>query len=112
MVSPTNYMAVATMGGRLIRSQTLGISVGNPLSLEPDLNVWNDQAFNTIDWAVYQAREHGIRIMAPLIDNYVSTVFLVLVKDSQGEGLLPWGKVCLFALARHQHIDCGWLFDG
>ena len=63
---------LATMGGRLIRSQTLGISVGNPLSLEPDLNVWNDQAFKTMDWAVYQAREHGIRLMAPLIDNYVS----------------------------------------
>ena len=59
-----------TMGAHTIRSQTLGISVGNPLSLEPDLDVWNDAAFETIDWAVYQAREHGLRIFAPLIDNY------------------------------------------
>ena len=27
-------------------------------------------AFDSIDWAVYQAREHGLRIMAPLTDNY------------------------------------------
>ncbi len=61
-----------TMGARTIRSQTLGVSVGNPLSVMPALGVYNDEAFNTIDWAVYQAREHGLRIMAPLIDNYVS----------------------------------------
>ncbi|KAL9112382.1 MAG: hypothetical protein Q9227_003224 [Pyrenula ochraceoflavens] len=59
-----------TMGARTIRSQTLGVSVGNPLSLEPDLNVFNDDAFATIDWSVYQARQHGLRIVAPLIDNY------------------------------------------
>lgn len=60
-----------TMGARTIRSQTLGVSVGNPLSVMPALGVYNEQAFETIDWAVYQAREHGLRIMAPLIDNYV-----------------------------------------
>ena len=48
----------------------LGVSVGNPLSLEPDLNVFNDDAFEPIDWAVYQARQHGLRIFPPLIDNY------------------------------------------
>lgn len=58
------------MGAHTIRSQTLGVSVGNPLSIEPKLDVFNDVAFETIDWAVYQAREHGIRIFAPLIDNY------------------------------------------
>ncbi len=61
-----------TMGARTIRSQTLGVSVGNPLSVMPALGVYNEQAFDTIDWSVYQARQHGLRIMAPLIDNYVS----------------------------------------
>lgn len=61
---------LVTMGAHTIRSQTLGVSTGNPLSLEPDLNVFNDDAFETIDWAVYQARQHGIRIFAPLVDNY------------------------------------------
>lgn len=59
-----------TMGARTIRSQTLGVSVGNPLSVEPDLGVFNEAAFDTIDWTVYQARQHGIRIFAPLVDNY------------------------------------------
>ncbi|KAK3112816.1 hypothetical protein LTR53_010497 [Teratosphaeriaceae sp. CCFEE 6253] len=61
---------LVTMGAHTIRSQTLGVSVGNPLSLEPALNEWNAAAFDTIDWSVYQAREHGLRIFAPLIDNY------------------------------------------
>lgn len=61
---------LVTMGAHTIRSQTLGVSVGNPLSLEPKLDVFNDDAFEPIDWAVYQARTHGIRIFAPLIDNY------------------------------------------
>jgi hypothetical protein len=61
---------LATMGARTIRSQTLGVSVGNPLSVMPALGVYNEQAFDTIDWAVFQARQHGLRIMAPLVDNY------------------------------------------
>jgi mannan endo-1,4-beta-mannosidase len=71
----TEAMAtLVTMGAHLIRSQTLGISVGNPLSLEPELGVWNEQAFDTIDWAVWQARQHGLRILPPLTDNYVCYV--------------------------------------
>jgi len=61
---------VNTMGGRAIRAHTLGVSVGNPLSLMPALDVFNDEAFKTMDWTVYQAREHGIRLFAPLVDNY------------------------------------------
>ncbi|KAI9880662.1 MAG: hypothetical protein M1830_001666 [Pleopsidium flavum] len=59
-----------TMGAHLIRSQTLGVSVGNPLSLMPALGQYNEQAFATIDWSVFQARQHDLRIMAPLVDNY------------------------------------------
>ncbi len=62
-----------TMGARTIRSQTLGVSTGNPLSLMPTLGVYNEQAFDTIDWSVFQARQHGLRIMVPLTDNYVSS---------------------------------------
>lgn len=69
----TEVMAtLVTLGAKLIRSQTLGVSVGNPLSLEPELGVFNDAAFDSIDWAVFQARQHGLRIMAPLVDDYVS----------------------------------------
>lgn len=69
----TEVMAtLVTMGAKLIRSQTLGISVGNPLSLMPTLGVYNEEAFESIDWAVWQARQHGLRIIAPLTDNYVN----------------------------------------
>ncbi|KAH7909442.1 glycoside hydrolase superfamily [Hygrophoropsis aurantiaca] len=61
---------LATLGARSVRGHTLGISVGNPLSVMPAPGVVNQQAFETIDWAVYQARQHGIRIFAPLVDNY------------------------------------------
>ena len=50
-----------TMGANVIRSQTLGVSVGNPLSVMPSLGKYNQEAFRTIDWSVYQAREHGLR---------------------------------------------------
>lgn len=62
---------LVTMGAKLIRSQTLGVSVGNPLSMMPTQGVVNEEAFATMDWAVFQARQHGLRIMAPLTDNYV-----------------------------------------
>lgn len=61
---------LSTLGAHAFRSTTLGVSVGHPLSLEPELDVFNAQAFDTIDWAVYQARKHGLRLFAPLIDNY------------------------------------------
>ena len=68
----TEIMAtLVTMGAKLIRSQTLGVSVGNPLSAMPSLGVYNAQAFESIDWAVWQARQHGLRIIAPLTDDYV-----------------------------------------
>lgn len=59
------------LGGRTIRSQTLGVSVGNPLSVMPELGKVNQQAFESIDWAVYQARQHGIRLFAPLVSGII-----------------------------------------
>ena len=61
---------LVTMGAHTIRSQTLGVSVGHPLSLEPALDVFNPAAFHTIDWAVFQAGLFGLKIFAPLVDNY------------------------------------------
>ena len=34
-----------TMGARLIRSQTMGVSVGNPLSLMPALGKYNEEGW-------------------------------------------------------------------
>ncbi|KAF4627128.1 hypothetical protein G7Y89_g11026 [Cudoniella acicularis] len=67
----TEVMTILVMmGAHLIRSQTLGISVGSPLSLMPSLGVFNEAAFEPMDWAIFQARQHGLRIIAPLTDDY------------------------------------------
>lgn len=57
------------MGARTLRSQTMGVSVGNPLSVMPRLGVVNEQAFESMDWAVAEAREYGLRIFAPLVSH-------------------------------------------
>lgn len=62
---------VNALGGTMIRAHTLGVSTGNPLSMMPTLGEVNEQAFDTIDWAVYQAREYGVRLLIPLTDDYV-----------------------------------------
>lgn len=63
---------IKAMGGTMIRAHTLGSSTGSPLSLMPEQRLINDMAFEAIDWAVYQAREAGLRLMIPMVDNYVS----------------------------------------
>ena len=69
----TDAMAtVKALGGTIVRSHTLGVSVGNPLSVMPEPGVVNEDAFDAIDWAVYQAGRYGIRLMVPLTDNWVS----------------------------------------
>ncbi len=73
---PTNFRiddALETakdMGVSVVRSHTLGISVGNPLSLEPTLDKFNNRAFNTIDYSVYEAKKLGIHLIIPLTDNW------------------------------------------
>ncbi|KAI2629701.1 glycoside hydrolase family 5 protein [Hypoxylon sp. NC1633] len=67
----TEVMAtVQALGGTMIRGHTLGISTGNPLSVMPEPGVVNEEAFNPIDWAIYQAGMYGIRLLIPLVDNY------------------------------------------
>lgn len=58
------------MGVTVVRSHTLGISTGNPDSLEPSLGHFNSQAFRTVDYAVDQACHLGIRLIIPLTDNW------------------------------------------
>lgn len=68
----TEVMAtVKALGGTMVRAHTLGVSTGNPLSLMPEPGQINEKAFETIDWAVYQAREYGLRLLVPLTDNFV-----------------------------------------
>lgn len=58
------------MGATVVRSHTLGVSTGSPLSLEPSLDTFNDRAFATIDYSVAEAHRLGLRLVIPLTDDY------------------------------------------
>ena len=58
------------MGATVVRSHTLGISVGCSICLEPSLNKWHNTAFNAIDYAIKSAHDHNIRLIIPLVDNW------------------------------------------
>jgi len=64
------FADVSVMRGSTVRGHTLGISVGNSLSVEPSLDVFNSAAYEAIDFAITAARVYGIKLLIPLIDNY------------------------------------------
>ncbi len=55
------------MGARVIRSQTLGDSVGCELCIEPKPGAFNPEAFRSIDYAVKAAHDRGLRLVVPLV---------------------------------------------
>jgi hypothetical protein len=70
---PTHYEvddALATaqeMGARVVRSQTLGDSVGCALCLEPSLGQFNGAAFAHADYAIASAKRHGLKLIATIV---------------------------------------------
>ncbi|KAA1472200.1 glycoside hydrolase [Dentipellis sp. KUC8613] len=64
------FADISVMHGTTVRGHTLGISVGNPLSVEPSLDVFNEEAYEAIDFAILAARIYGIKLLIPLVDNY------------------------------------------
>ena len=64
------FASAQAVHAQLVRSTTLGVSVGSPRSLEPTLGTFNDAAFASIDYAVYDARRYGVRLMIPLTDEW------------------------------------------
>ena len=56
----------AMMGARVVRSQTMGDSVGCDLCIEPRAGVFNPQAFQSIDYAIKAAHERGLRLIITL----------------------------------------------
>jgi hypothetical protein len=55
------------MGARVIRSQTLGDSVGCPECIEPALGEFNPEAFRHIDYAIKAAHDRGLRLIFTLV---------------------------------------------
>ena len=63
--------AVYTLGATVIRAHTLGISTGQiGLSFEDKLNEFTQSGINHIDYAIYVAKQHNIRLIIPLTDNW------------------------------------------
>lgn len=55
------------MGARIIRSQTMGDTVGCDLCIEPQPGVFYPEAFKSIDYAVKAAHDRGLRLVVSLI---------------------------------------------
>jgi mannan endo-1,4-beta-mannosidase len=55
------------MGATVVRSQTMGDSVGCAACIEPALGTFNQDAFAHIDYALASARAHGIKIIPTLV---------------------------------------------
>jgi len=70
---PSHYeiddaMATAReMGVKVVRSQTMGDSVGCDQCIEPMLGQFNQDAFERIDYALKSARAHGIKIVPTIV---------------------------------------------
>ncbi|GAA5975744.1 hypothetical protein JCM10908_005267 [Rhodotorula pacifica] len=64
-------MAISVaMGSTTVRSHTLGVSTGHPLTLWPTAYNTNAAAWETIDYSIWAARNYGLRLIIPLTDNY------------------------------------------
>jgi len=55
------------LGARVVRSQTMGDSVGCELCLEPALGKFNAAAFEPIDYAIVSARRKGIKLVPTIV---------------------------------------------
>ncbi len=70
---PSHYevddaMATAQeLGATVVRSQTMGDSVGCAACLEPSLGTFDEVAFEHIDYALASARAHGIKVIATIV---------------------------------------------
>jgi mannan endo-1,4-beta-mannosidase len=61
------FATTSEMGGKVVRAQTLGDTVGCALCIEPELGKFNDGAFKAADYAIATAAKHGMKLIIPLI---------------------------------------------
>lgn len=64
------FSGAVTMKANVLRTHTLGISVGCANCIEPSLGNFNDAAFQSIDYAVQQAGVNHIKLIIPLTDQW------------------------------------------
>lgn len=62
------------MGARVIRSQTMGDSVGCDLCIEPKVGQFNPEAFKHLDYALKAAHDRGLRLIVTLAGDCANCV--------------------------------------
>jgi mannan endo-1,4-beta-mannosidase len=61
------FATAAEMGASVVRSQTIGDTVGCSLCIEPEQGKFNENAFQASDYALAVASKHHIRLIVSLI---------------------------------------------
>ncbi len=61
------FATAAEMGAKVVRSQTMGDSIGCPQCIEPSEGHFNESAFQSSDYALAVARQYGMRVIITLI---------------------------------------------
>ena len=61
------FATAAEMGGRVVRAQTIGDTVGCNLCIEPGLDQFNEAAFAASDYALMVAGQKHMRLIVPLV---------------------------------------------
>jgi mannan endo-1,4-beta-mannosidase len=67
------FATVRELGGTVVRSQTMGDSVGCAACLEPARGVFDEHAFERVDYALASAGRHGIRVIPTLVGDDAAT---------------------------------------
>src|SRR5258708_24105395 len=61
------------MGARVIRSQTMGDSIGCDLCIEPKLGQFNPEAFRQLDYVQKAAHDRGLRLTITLVGDWANS---------------------------------------
>ena len=64
------FAGMHSMGARLVRAHTVGISAGTSRSFEPAAGVYSDSNLDSADWAIYEAKRSDIHLMVPVTDQW------------------------------------------
>lgn len=59
---------VVEMGGTVVRSHSLGISVGCPQCIAPEKGKYNEAALRRVDYALKRAADLKLKVIIPLLD--------------------------------------------
>jgi len=60
----------AELGFNAVRTWAFLVGPQGGRSFQPEPGVYNEEALDTLDYTVYQAKRHGIRLVVPFVDNW------------------------------------------